>query len=58
MPLFYQQTNEYNIRSQLREDELDYIKECEERAAKEIAAEKARVEARAKKIDEIKKWRL
>ena len=34
------------------------MKECEERSKREIAAEKARVEARAKKIEEIKKWRL
>ena len=40
-----------------KQDQLDYARACEERTRREETIERARNEARAKKIDEIKKWR-
>ena len=41
----------------VKQDRLDYARACEERTRREEALEKAKAEAKAKKIDEIKKWR-
>lgn len=40
-----------------KQDRLEYARACEERTRREEAVEKARAEAKAKKIEEIKKWR-
>ena len=41
-----------------KQDRLEYARACEERSLREIAVEKAKADAKAKKIEEIKQWRL
>ena len=37
-----------------KQDRLEYARACEERSLREIAVEKAKADAKAKKIEEIK----